>query len=53
MVSVLKEDMRAYINLYNHKRFHETLNDKKAMEGYYENIKMNETNYTHNILCVA
>ena len=45
-VSTLKEDIKDYIEFYNHKRFHETLKYKKPMKVYYESIKINEENYT-------
>lgn len=45
-VSVLKEDVKEYIEFYNHKRFHETLEYKKPMNIYYESIKINDQNYS-------
>lgn len=46
-VSTLKEDVKEYINFYNHKRFHETLNYKKPMNVYWDSIKINDENYTN------
>lgn len=44
-VSTLKNDVKDYIEFYNHKRFHETLNYKKPMKVYYESLKINDENY--------
>jgi putative transposase len=44
-VSTLKNDVKDYIEFYNHKRFHETLKYKKPMKVYYESMKMNDENY--------
>lgn len=44
-VSTLKDDVKEYIEFYNHKRFHETLKYKKPMKVYYESMKMNKENY--------
>jgi putative transposase len=44
-VSVLKQDIKEYIEFYNHKRFHETLNYKKPMNVYYESMKLNNKDY--------
>ena len=45
-VSVLKSDVSDYMEFYNYKRFHETLNYKKPMNVYYESLKINDENYT-------
>ena len=37
----LKVDIKEYINFYNHRRFHQTLNYKKPMEVYNEWLKKN------------
>ena len=37
----LREDIKEYINFYNHQRFHQTLNYKKPMEVYNEWLKNN------------
>ena len=52
-VSTLKDDVKEYINFYNHRRFHETLNYQKPMKVYYESLKQNEENYTCNVESVA
>lgn len=46
-VSTLKDDIKEYIEFYNHKRFHENLDYKKPMNVYYESLKMNDKNYTN------
>lgn len=46
-VSVLKQDVKEYINFYNHKRFHETLQYKKPMNVYYDSLKINDENYNN------
>lgn len=46
-VSTLKDDVKEYIEFYNYKRFHETLEYKKPMNVYYESLKMNDKNYTN------
>lgn len=45
-VSVLKSDVSDYMEFYNYRRFHETLNYKKPMNVYYESLKINDENYT-------
>jgi hypothetical protein len=45
MITRLKElttDVDDYIDFYNHRRFHETLNYKKPMDVYQESIKLNQ-----------
>jgi len=39
----LKEDVKNYINFYNHQRFHQTLDYKKPMEVYNEWLKNNKS----------
>ncbi|PHS59440.1 MAG: hypothetical protein COB17_00185 [Sulfurimonas sp.] len=46
-VSVLKNDVKDYIEFYNHRRFHETLDYQKPMNVYYDSFKMNDENYTN------
>jgi putative transposase len=41
----LREDVRDYIEFYNHRRFHETLQYKKPMKVYYESMKENSKNF--------
>jgi putative transposase len=52
-VSVLKEDVKEYINFYNHKRFHENLEYKKPMEVYFNSMKINDKNCTLKLKSVA
>ena len=52
-VSVLKEDVKEYINFYNHKRFHESLQYKKPIEVYFNSMKINEQNYNSKQISVA
>jgi putative transposase len=55
-VSSLKEDVKEYINFYNHKRFHETLGYQKPMKNYYESLNMKDeksTSTTKSVLRVT
>ena len=52
-VSTLKDDVKEYIDFYNHRRFHETLDYKKPMKVYYESLKQNKENYTNKSESVA
>ena len=45
-IKELKEDMADYINFYNFKRFHQTLDYKKPMNVYYDSLKYNNEFYT-------
>jgi len=45
-INELKKDVRDYIDFYNHKRFHQTLEYKKPMNVYYESLKINNKNYS-------
>ncbi|MDF1881549.1 IS3 family transposase [Sulfurimonas sp. MAG313] len=40
-IKELKEDLKDYMNFYNYKRFHQTLDYKKPMNVYYESLKIN------------
>ncbi len=44
-IQELKDDVRDYMEFYNYKRFHETLNYKKPMNVYYEDLESNHKNY--------
>ena len=44
-VSNLKDDVKEYIEFYNFRRFHETLNYKKPMNIYHKSLKINNENY--------
>lgn len=52
-VSILKGDIKEYIEFYNHRRFHESLDYKKPMNVYYESMKINDENYTSLKQCVG
>ena len=52
-VSVLKMDVKDYINFYNYKRFHESLQYKKPIEVYFNSMKINEQNYNSKQISVA
>ena len=41
-INELTTDVDDYIEFYNHKRFHETLDYKKPMNVYQESIKLNQ-----------
>ena len=45
-ISTLKSDVKDYMEFYNHRRFHETLDYKKPMNVYWDSIKINDENYT-------
>jgi len=57
-VSVLKQDVKEYIDFYNHRRFQcpeqseeiplgKTLDYKKPMNVYYDSLKINDKDYTN------
>jgi putative transposase len=41
-IKELKEDVIDYMEFYNYRRFHETLEYKKPMSVYYESLKINK-----------
>jgi len=41
-IKELKEDVTDYMQFYNYRRFHETLEYKKPMSVYYESLKINK-----------
>ena len=41
-ISKLITDVADYIEFYNYKRFHQTLDYKKPMDVYQESIKLNQ-----------
>ena len=41
-IGELITDVDDYIEFYNHRRFHETLDYKKPMDVYQESIKLNQ-----------
>ena len=52
-IKALKDDISDYIEFYNHRRFHETLEYKKPMEVYIENLKINNDEYQKSLAIVA
>jgi len=52
-VSVLKSDVSDYMEFYNYRRFHETLQYKKPMNVYLESLKTNKENYALSSVSVA
>ena len=52
-ISTLKNDLADYMEFYNYRRFHETLDYKKPMNVYYESIKINDENYSKSDEIVA
>ena len=45
-IKELTEDVADYIEFYNYRRFHETLEYKKPMNVYWDSIKINDENYS-------
>ena len=52
-IKELKEDVRDYMQFYNYRRFHETLEYKKPMNVYFESLKINNKKFDINEECVA
>jgi putative transposase len=52
-IKILKDDVKDYIEFYNHRRFHETLKYKKPMAVYFENLKINNNGYKNSLEIVA
>jgi putative transposase len=44
-ISTLKSDVKDYMEFYNYRRFHETLDYKKPMNVYWDSMKINDENY--------
>lgn len=44
-IKELKEDVIDYMQFYNYRRFHETLDYKKPINVYFESLKINNENY--------
>ena len=44
-IKELKEDVRDYIDFYNNKRFHQSINYKKPISFYYESLRINNLDY--------
>ncbi|MDQ7060867.1 MAG: integrase core domain-containing protein [Sulfurimonas sp.] len=45
-IKELKEDVADYMQFYNYRRFHETLDYKKPMNVYFESLKINKEIFT-------
>ena len=45
-IKELKEELSDYMEFYNFRRFHETLEYKKPMNVYFESLQINDENYT-------
>ncbi len=52
-VSVLRSDVKDYMEFYNYRRFHETLKYKKPMNVYLDSLKINNKNYNKSTKSVA
>jgi putative transposase len=52
-IKELKEDVTDYMQFYNYRRFHETLDYRKPMNVYFESLQINEEIVTVNEKCVA
>lgn len=52
-IKELREDVKDYMEFYNHRRFHETLEYKKPMAVYFENLKVNNDDYENSVEIIA
>ena len=52
-IKELHEDVKDYMEFYNHRRFHETLEYKKPMAVYFDSLKVNNDNYKNSVEIVA
>jgi putative transposase len=52
-ISTLKSDVSDYIEFYNYRRFHETLEYKKPMNVYWNSMKINDEKYAKSTENVA
>ena len=52
-IKELKEDLSDYMEFYNFRRFHETLEYKKPMKVYYDSLQINDENYTSSDIKVS
>ena len=48
-VKELRDDVADYMEFYNHRRFHETLEYKKPMKVYFESLKINNDDYEKSV----
>jgi len=44
-IKELNNDLKDYMQFYNHKRFHQTLNYKKPMAIYQQSLSSNDESY--------
>ena len=52
-IKELRDDVKDYMEFYNHRRFHETLDYKKPMGVYFKSLKINNDNYKNLVEIVA
>jgi putative transposase len=52
-IKILRDDVKDYIEFYNHRRFHETLKYEKPMAVYFENLIINNSSYKNSLEIVA
>jgi len=52
-IKELKEDVTDYMDFYNYRRFHETLEYKKPMSVYFESLKINNENHSESVVAVS
>ncbi len=52
-IKELKEDVTDYMDFYNHRRFHETLDYKKPMNVYYNSLQINDESYSKDAVAVS
>ena len=48
-IKELRDDILDYIDFYNHRRFHETLDYKKPMNVYFESLRVNNDDYQKSV----
>ena len=52
-ISTLKNDVSDYMQFYNYRRFHATLDYKKPMNVYFDSMRINDENYTNIVKSVG
>jgi len=52
-IKELKKDIKDYMEFYNHRRFHETLEYKKPMGVYFDSLKVNNDDYENLVKILA
>jgi putative transposase len=48
-IKELRDDVADYMEFYNHRRFHETLEYKKPMKVYFDSLKINNDDYEKSV----